>query len=447
MHRTTVGNPEQSEENAVTELSDLVDLENGTVSASIFVDDDVYQSELKNIFGKCWLFLAHESMVPKAGDYVTTYMGEDPVMVVRQRDGSIAAFLNQCRHRGMRLCRTDGGNARAFSCTYHGWTYDQAGNLINVPHEDDGYRNQLRKDQWGLIRVPQVENYHGFVFGTWDVEAEPFLEYLGDMAWYLDSFVDRWPKSEVAGEAIRWTIQCNWKFASEQFASDIYHAETSHVSALMVQQEDALDADADFAPGVPGVQFSSPKGHGTGFFLEEVPDITVPGPAVEKYRQESRKREIERLGELRATKVRGYNTVFPNFSFLVGTNTMRVWHPKGPNALECWTWTLVDADAPDEVKDDWRRNALRTFSAAGIFEQEDGENWTEIQAVLSGWRARSNRLNISMGVGFAEDGAAQGFPGQINNTFSEHAARGFYGRWLELLEADDSAPVEKGIVR
>lgn len=421
-------------------VADLVDLDAGTVSASIFSDEELYQRELEQIFAKCWLFLAHESMIPKTGDYVTSYMGEDPVMIVRQRDGSIAAFLNQCRHRGMRLCRADGGNARAFTCTYHGWTYDPAGNLVNVPHEDDGYRNNLNKDQWGLVRVPQVTNYHGFIFGTWNETAESFVEYLGDMAWYLDSFVNRFARSEVAGEAIRWTIGCNWKFASEQFASDLYHAETSHVAALMVQQPEGAAAGSDFDGSVSGVQFSSGKGHGTGFFLEEVADITVPGPAVEAYRRESRPREIERLGELRATKVRGHATVFPNFSFLVGTNTMRVWHPKGPDALECWTWTLVDADAPAEVKDDWRRNSLRTFSAAGIFEQEDGENWTEIQTVLRGWRARQSHLNISMGIGFAEDGAARGFPGMLNSAYSEEAARGFYRRWVELMETGDEHP-------
>jgi phenylpropionate dioxygenase-like ring-hydroxylating dioxygenase large terminal subunit len=428
------------------DLNELVDLEMGTVSASIFADEAIYQLELEHIFAKSWLFLAHESMLPNAGDYVTTYMGEDPVMVVRQRDGGVLAFLNQCRHRGMRLCRSDGGNARAFACTYHGWTYDQAGRLTTVPHEEDGYRNELQKEHWGLIRVPQLVDHHGFIFGNWDVGAEPFLDYLGDMSWYLDSFVDRWARAEVAGEAIRWTIACNWKFAAEQFASDLYHAETSHVAALMVQQPDGQQGPSGFNDAVPGVQFSNDRGHGTGFFLEEVPDITVPGPAVEEYRRASRPREIERLGELRATKVRGHSTVFPNFSFLVGTNTMRVWHPKGPGELECWTWTLVDADAPPEVKDDWRRNALRTFSAAGIFEQEDGENWTEIQAGLRGYRARRNRLNISMGIGHASDGAAHGLPGRINSAFSEEAARSFYRRWLQLLTADpsDAGRIENG---
>src|SRR5258708_3167475 len=95
----------------------LVGMENGILSPRIYCDDEVYQLELERLFGRCWLFLAHDTMIPKAGDFMTTYMGEDPVIVVRQKDGSVAAFLNQCRHRGMRLCRVDGGNHKVFSCT------------------------------------------------------------------------------------------------------------------------------------------------------------------------------------------------------------------------------------------------------------------------------------------------------------------------------------------
>ena len=79
------------------------------------------------MFGRSWLFLAHDSQLPKAGSFVQTYMGEDPVMVVRQRDGSVKAFLNQCGHRGMRICRSDVGEAKTFTCTYHGWAYDLGG--------------------------------------------------------------------------------------------------------------------------------------------------------------------------------------------------------------------------------------------------------------------------------------------------------------------------------
>src|SRR5437867_1407872 len=82
----------------------LIDLATGQASRRIFVDPAIYESELARIYGHCWLFLAHESQLPEPGDFLTTYMGEVPVLVTRNRDGKPGAFFNSCRHRGMRLC-------------------------------------------------------------------------------------------------------------------------------------------------------------------------------------------------------------------------------------------------------------------------------------------------------------------------------------------------------
>src|ERR1051326_9627554 len=112
----------------------LVDAERGLLSRLIFIEPEIYEQEQRQIFPRCWLFLCHDSQVALPGDFFTTYMGEDPVLVGRDSNGKVNAFLNVCRHRGNRLCRADTGNAASFTCAYHGWTYRNDGALTGVPY-------------------------------------------------------------------------------------------------------------------------------------------------------------------------------------------------------------------------------------------------------------------------------------------------------------------------
>jgi phenylpropionate dioxygenase-like ring-hydroxylating dioxygenase large terminal subunit len=365
-------------------------------------------------------------------------MAEDPVLVVRQKDGSIRAFLNQCRHRGMRICRVDCGNARAFTCSYHGWGYDIGGNLVSVPHEEDGYRNEIDKSKWGPLQVPRIESYLGLVFATWNEQAPSFRDYLGDMRWYMEGYFDRCGGgTEVIGGMHRWVLKCNWKFAAEQFCSDMYHADFSHLSALIAQLPEGVDPAMGRLPTI-GSQFSSDAGHGTGFFTQSTNIPTnFNGPvAASYYDGPARTESIERLGEPRGSQMfGGHMTVFPTFSFLPGIQTLRVWHPRGPGEIEVWAWAVVDRDSPAEVKEAVRLGVLRTFSAGGTFEQDDGENWLEIQKVLRGHMARRQKLNLGMGIGHDRSDHPK-FPGKINNVYGEEAARGFYRRWAEMISTE-----------
>ncbi|MGJ5829403.1 aromatic ring-hydroxylating dioxygenase subunit alpha [Streptomyces ossamyceticus] len=416
------------------DIADLVQPDKGLIDPSIYTDPEIYQAELANVFARSWLFLAHDSQLPKKGSFLQTYMAEDPVLVVRQRDGSVKAFLNQCRHRGMRICRADEGVAKAFTCSYHGWAYNIAGELVNVPMEDRAYHNEIDKSQWGPRQVPRIHNYKGFYFGTWDDEAPSFEEYLGDMAWYFDAMADRYDDGlELVPGATKWVIDANWKFAAEQFASDMYHVPISHSSGFVALFDDPeIRALAAGALAAPGRQFSG-NGHGSGFGLR--PDL-VPdpaGPDFDAFLIERREEIYRRLGEQRALAVYGHNTVFPNFSWLATNNTMRVWHPRGPGRIEVWSWAYLPKNAPEEAKRASRLNTVRTFSPAGVFETDDGENWTEVQQVLRGHIARQTTFNAQMGLGH-EQRDLDGMPGRTaGDMFTEMAGRGMYQRWADLM--------------
>ena len=423
----------------VAEMQGLVDSERGLVSRRIFIEPDIYQQELERIFARCWLFLCHDSQIPNPGDYFTTYMGEDPVLVMRDSGGQVNAFLNVCRHRGNRLCRADFGNAATITCAYHGWTFANTGKLVAVPNLQDAYFGELDLDQWNLIPVAQLDSYRGMIFATFDPDAPPLREYLGEMAWYLDSFFDRREGGiEVIGGVHKWVVPCNWKLPAENFGGDAYHVSWSHLSAIRA----GFAGDFRLRSGTGGTLVSPGGGHcvitlGGGDIAE------APEPELIAYEQETRPETVKRLGP-RAEQVSPIvATVFPNLSIIRSTShSFRVWHPKGPGEIEIWAWIFVDKAAPPEVKDALRVNGLRGFGPSGTFEQDDMDNWQECTHTSRGVVSRRFDLNMQMGLGHEQYRPDLG--GWASDyRLSESNHRQFYRRWAELMAADrwDDLPV------
>jgi len=420
------------------DIKRLVNDENGTLDARIYNDEALYELELERVFARSWILLGHEDHIPNAGDFLNTYMGEDPVLLVRQKDASLRVFLNQCRHRGMKLSRDDSGNAKAFVCTYHGWAHDISGELIDVPFEQQAHCDRLDKHEWSPLQA-RVETYRGLIFANWDEEAPSLDEYLSDSKPYMDVMFNRTDAgTEVIGGMQKSIIPANWKLAAEQFCSDMYHAGTmSHLSGVEAGLPEGVALNDIQIPS-EGNQFRAKwGGHGTGYFVDQ-PGLlqAIMGPIITDYVTTSPQAESasKRLGSsVFGQRMMGQHmTIFPTCSFLPGVNTVRTWHPRGPNSIEIWTFIVVDADAPEHIKEEFRKQNIRTFSTGGVFEQDDGENWIEVQKVFRGNKARKTKFNVQMGLGDSITDHPD-FPGRIGGVYNEDAARGFYQHWLRMM--------------
>jgi len=251
----------------------LVDIEKGIISREIFVNEEIYQRELEQVFTRSWLFIGHESQIPKPGDFFVSGMAEESVILCRDRESKIHVYLNSCRHRGMKVCRYDEGNTPVFTCPYHGWSYATDGKLVGVPFFKDAYHGELDKSQWGLIEVAQLCSYKGTIWATWDETAPPFLEYLGDFKMFLDLSLDCWDGreggTEVIGGVQKWLIPCNWKFPAENFSGDSYH-NISHRSVDLVGIGPSGSGRRDLQERIDSrrLHITFPdRGHQTGAYL------------------------------------------------------------------------------------------------------------------------------------------------------------------------------------
>lgn len=423
-------------------LDEFVSLDRGEVDRRIFSDEEIFEQEMELIFGRSWLFLCHETQIPKPGDFFETPMGRDNVLSVRQKDGSIKGLLNTCAHRGNAVCRAEEGNTKAFMCTYHGWTYDLAGNLVGVPDHDLFYKGELDRSAHGLPEVAQIDDYHGFVFATMDPSAPPLEEFLGPTGKLaIDLIASR--DVEIVPGIQKFVIDCNWKFAVDN-AFDFYHAQVTHMSAMsMISGGAAGVVDAGGATDTMGDDLAIPTSGSDGLldmvlvaeFGHACAGPTVRGlnpavPSDQTWRE--RPEVIDTLGPI-GVDVAGHPNVFPNAWISTHGPQLCLRVPITPFKTEMWWFSFAEKNMSPEARAMSLWFCNHGFGPAGLFEQEDGENWAQATLQVRGSRSRRVPQLLKMDLGRGEVIKEHGLA-RIEGTSSEHAQLWLYHSWAQWMK-------------
>ncbi len=373
------------------ELASLV--REDRVHRAVYTDPAIFEIEMEKIFGRVWLYVGHESLVPEPGDYYCTRLARQSVVLTRDRDGAIHVLFNRCGHRGAKVLSEGRGNARVFTCMYHGWSFRPDGALAGVPMRRDFPEEPLQDPQFGMARLPRVERYRGFVFASFDAGVEPLLDYLGEARRVIDELVDRAPEGRISLSAgcHRYHFRGNWKLQLENLA-DMYHPAACHASTVGPDgrqfKRRAGDEGGDaafFAPngeavvaqtGVRGIQ----DRHSSEASLF---DKEQSGGHWDAYRA-----RLEAVhGEARTADIlrnrRHSMTFFPSSDILIAQTSIRVIRPVAVDFTEVEVWPVVLEGAPESMSEDLVKFVNLTHAAASFIQTDDMEAFERCQEGLA----------------------------------------------------------------
>jgi len=419
------------------------------VHRSVYSDPAIFELEMERIFGCAWLILGHESQVRRAGDYFTTRMGREPVIVVRHEDGSIRVLVNRCAHRGSMVCAEGRGNTERFVCPYHGWSYDRGGRLHAMPFES-GYAGTV--GELGLHPAPRVALYRGFVFASLAGAGPSLEEFLGPARASFDDLVDRAPggELEVAGGVFKHAYNGNWKLMLENHL-DGAHPAWVHASSVAVARG-APD------PGPPGGEhyydiavrqmrqngapdavweavgvWTTPFGHGYlgDYHNDDRLVVGLGNPVFAEYHRTL----AAKVGEAEAKRILGvtlWNTiVYPNCSFMSQFRQLRIVHPLAVDRSVVYTYSFRMKQAPPQMFRDTVAFANVVNGTASWVLTDDLEVYERVQRGFSSGAVEW--LNIGRGHGHDVDeldGTRRGGTGT-----SEVYIRAQMRAWLDYMTA------------
>ena len=424
------------------------------VHRDVYVNAEIFELEMEQLFPNSWIYIGHESQLRNTGDFITSKIGNQPVLASRHRDGQVYVLHNRCPHKGVKIASEPCGNTgKFFRCPYHAWSFKTDGSLLAIPlkkgYEGTGFdTDQAAK---GLARIENVKIYRGLIFVRLAKEGLSFEEFFGESLSTIDNMADRSPEGEleVISQPIRYMHTCNWKMLVEN-QTDTCHPMVAHESSagtavnVWEREKDNFTetpmAVQLYAPFMSPYEFYEgagirvwPNGHGhtgvSGSIHQDYEDVGgYQDMMVEAYGKE---RAAEILGDIR------HNTIyFPNIMVKGPVGILRNFIPLGVDKTLVESWVFKLKGAPDKLYERALMHNRFINAPTSIVGHDDLEMYERAQ---EGLHSNGNEwVNLRR---LWEDDEAEETTEVVNGT-SERQMRNQFYAWRKFMVQNMDQTVE-----
>ena len=418
------------------------------VHKACYADEKVFEAELENIFYKSWIYVGHESQVPNAGDYWTTWIGKERVIFCRAEDGKVHVLFNRCAHRGALLCNNQHGNvAKAFRCPYHAWQYNMDGSLRNVPIKK-GYEGiiELNDPQLQLQRPARQETYRGFVFASLAEQGPSLEKWMGQGAKSaFDDICNRSPEGEceIVMNCFRIVQHSNWKIFLENQLDAVHPSVTHHSTGDAAAQEQKIYKQKTGEDPPIGYQFLAdftlpiekwdqfytvghPYGHTV---LSGYMDLRPKDPITVAHEEAlSEAYGKERMEEILSTNVH-HVLVYPCLSVQPPLQQLRAIRPLAANKTLTEIWHFRLKGAPEGVYDRSLQYYYHVNSPSTMVNADDLNNF---RACQEGLELDGGGDWVSLHRNYGQDPVKDGITTSVGG-MSEQPMRNMMAAWKEYM--------------
>ena len=394
------------------------------VPYDVFDSEEIFEREQERLFrGPTWNYLGLECEIPKPGDYKLNFIGTTPIIVCRNGEGEVRAFVNRCAHRGSLLCFKNRGNEKVFTCVYHNWSFDLDGNLKGIAFRrgvngQGGMPEDFDEEKHGLEAV-RVTTRGGVVFGTFSDHTPDLEEYLGPrMTGFIDRMFNR-PLRVMGHYSHR--LRNNWKLVMEN-VRDPYHASILHLffgsfglSRHTMEGAALLDDSAwhhivytkRATDDISGSEYEGGK------LKSMKSNLSLADPTL-----------LDEWQEFDDGITNMVQTVFPTVTFQQITNCLGVRHlvPKSPDEAEM-IWTLFGYGDDEDWQREIRRTQANLVGPAGLISLEDGAVTNFVQRGIRG-REGNEASVVELGGDAIESS---------ENRVTEATIRGFWKGYRDVM--------------